>query len=295
MQQFFVRYVFKLEQEEYNLEDINWQHIEFTDNQDALDMIANKPMNIISLIDEESKFPKGTESSMLYKLNSQHKLNTNYHPPKNTYETQFGIQHFAGVVYYETRGFLEKNRDSLHTDIIQLVHSSKNKFIKQIFQADVAMGMDTRKRSPTLSSQFKLSLELLMRTLNVCQPFFVRCIKPNELKKPTLFDRELYVRELRYSGMMETIRIRRAGYPIRYTFGEFVDRYRVLMPGVKPANRQEDLRGTCQKIVEAVLGRDGDSEIGKTKIFLKDHHDMQLEIDRDKAITDKVILIQKAD
>ncbi|CAB1352315.1 unnamed protein product [Coregonus sp. 'balchen'] len=253
LQQFFVRHVFKLEQEEYNLEDINWQHIEFTDNQDALDMIANKPMNIISLIDEESKFPKGTDSTMLYKLNSQHKLNTNYHPPKHTYETQFGIQHFAG-----------------------LVHSSKNKFIKQIFQADVAMGVETRKRSPTLSSQFKRSLELLMRTLNVCQPFFVRCIKPNELKKPMLFDRELCVRQLRYSGMMETIRIRRAGYSIRYTFGEFVDRYRVLMPGVKPANRQEDLRGTCENIVEA------------------DHHDMQLEIDRDKAITDKVILIQKA-
>uniref|UniRef100_A0A8C8C4Q3 Myosin VIIAb n=1 Tax=Oncorhynchus tshawytscha TaxID=74940 RepID=A0A8C8C4Q3_ONCTS len=271
LQQFFVRHVFKLEQEEYNLEDINWQHIEFTDNQDALDMIGNKPMNIISLIDEESKFPKGTESTMLYKLNSQHKLNTNYHPPKNTYETQFGIQHFAGVVHYETRGFLEKNRDSLHTDIIQLVHSSKNKFIKQIFQVVkitntllsvcvCCQGMETRKRSPTLSSQFKLSLELLMRTLNVCQPFFVRCIKPNELKKPMLFDRELCVRQLRYSGMMETIRIRRAGYPIRYTFGEFVDRYRVLMPGVKPANRQ---------VMEAVLGRDDDWEIGKTKIFLK--------------------------
>uniref|UniRef100_A0AAZ3PUG2 Myosin VIIAb n=1 Tax=Oncorhynchus tshawytscha TaxID=74940 RepID=A0AAZ3PUG2_ONCTS len=255
LQQFFVRHVFKLEQEEYNLEDINWQHIEFTDNQDALDMIANKPMNIISLIDEESKFPKGTDATMLYKLNSQHKLNTNYHPPKNTYMTQFGIQHFAGVVHYETRGFLEKNRDSLHTDIIQLVHSSKNKFIKQIFQrrlcesglhgqiaAEKPLQKDTnnkkRLRSPTLSSQFKRSLELLMRTLNACQPFFVRCIKPNELKKPMLFDRELCVRQLRYSGMMETIRIRRAGYPIRYTFGEFVDRYRVLMPGVKPANRQ---------------------------------------------------------
>ncbi|KAL0994634.1 hypothetical protein UPYG_G00125160 [Umbra pygmaea] len=294
LQQFFVRHVFKLEQEEYNLEDINWQHIEFTDNQDALDMIANKPMNIISLIDEESKFPKGSDATMLYKLNSQHRLNINYHPPKNTYETQFGIQHFAGVVHYETKGFLEKNRDSLHTDIIQLVHSSKNKFIKQIFQADVAMGVETRKRSPTLSSQFKRSLELLMRTLNMCQPFFVRCIKPNELKRPMLFDRELCVRQLRYSGMMETIRIRRAGYPIRYSFGEFVDRYRVLMPGVKPANRQEDLRGTCQKIVEMVLGRDDDWQIGKTKIFLKDHHDMQLEIDRDKAITDNVILIQKA-
>ncbi|CAB1347843.1 unnamed protein product [Coregonus sp. 'balchen'] len=283
----------KLEQEEYNLEHINWQHIEFTDNQDALDMIAIKPMNIISLIDEESKFPKGTDTTMLNKLNSQHKLNTNYIPPKNTYETQFGIQHFAGVVYYETRGFLEKNRDTLHGDIIQLVHSSRNKFIKQIFQADVAMGAETRKRSPTLSSQFKRSLELLMRTLSVCQPFFVRCIKPNEYKKPMLFDRELCVRQLRYSGMMETIRIRRAGYPIRYTFVEFVDRYRVLMPGVKPAYKQEDLRGTCQRIAEAILGRDDDWQMGKTKIFLKDHHDMLLEIERDKAITDKVILIQK--
>uniref|UniRef100_A0A3P9PVR5 Myosin VIIAa n=1 Tax=Poecilia reticulata TaxID=8081 RepID=A0A3P9PVR5_POERE len=293
LQQFFVRHVFKLEQEEYNLENINWQHIEFTDNQDALDMIAIKPMNIISLIDEESKFPKGTDTTMLNKLNFQHKLNTNYIPPKNNYETQFGIQHFAGVVYYETRGFLEKNRDTLYGDIIQLVHSSKNKFIKQIFQADVAMGAETRKRSPTLSSQFKRSLELLMRTLSVCQPFFVRCIKPNEFKKPMLFDRELCVRQLRYSGMMETIRIRRAGYPIRYTFVEFVDRYRVLMPGVKPAYKQEDLRGTCQRIAEAVLGKDDDWQMGKTKIFLKDHHDMLLEIERDKAITDKVILIQK--
>ncbi|KAM7085090.1 unconventional myosin-VIIa isoform 3-T3 [Molossus nigricans] len=293
LQQFFVRHVFKLEQEEYDLESIDWLHIEFTDNQEALDMIANKPMNIISLIDEESKFPKGTDTTMLHKLNSQHKLNSNYIPPKNNHETQFGINHFAGVVYYESQGFLEKNRDTLHGDIIQLVHSSRNKFIKQIFQADVAMGAETRKRSPTLSSQFKRSLELLMRTLGACQPFFVRCIKPNEFKKPMLFDRHLCVRQLRYSGMMETIRIRRAGYPIRYSFLEFVERYRVLLPGVKPAYKQDDLRGTCQRMAEAVLGAHDDWQIGKTKIFLKDHHDMLLEVERDKAITDRVILLQK--
>ncbi|KAM4846695.1 unconventional myosin-VIIa isoform 1-T1 [Thomomys bottae] len=311
LQQFFVRHVFKLEQEEYDLESIDWLHIEFTDNQDALDMIANRPMNIISLIDEESKFPKGTDTTMLNKLNSQHKLNPNYVPPKNSHETQFGINHFAGIVYYETQGFLEKNRDTLHGDIIQLVHSSRNKFIKQIFQADVAMflcgyssgtlrqtttsakGSETRKRSPTLSSQFKRSLELLMRTLGACQPFFVRCIKPNEFKKPLLFDRHLCVRQLRYSGMMETIRIRRAGYPIRYSFVEFVERYRVLLPGVKPAYKQDDLRGTCQRMAEAVLGTHDDWQIGKTKIFLKDHHDMLLEVERDKAITDRVILLQK--
>ncbi|XP_043764138.1 unconventional myosin-VIIa isoform X8 [Cervus elaphus] len=247
LQQFFVRHVFKLEQEEYDLESIDWMHIEFTDNQDALDMIANKPMNIISLIDEESKFPKGTDTTMLHKLNSQHKLNSNYIPPKNNHETQFGINHFAGIVYYESQGFLEKNRDTLHGDIIQLVHSSRNKFIKQIFQADVAM----------------------------------------------LFDRHLCVRQLRYSGMMETIRIRRAGYPIRYSFVEFVERYRVLLPGVKPAYKQDDLRGTCQRMAEAVLGTHDDWQIGKTKIFLKDHHDMLLEVERDKAITDRVILLQK--
>ncbi|PWA22373.1 hypothetical protein CCH79_00018210 [Gambusia affinis] len=280
LQQFFVRHVFKLEQEEYNLENINWQHIEFTDNQDALDMIAIKPMNIISLIDEESKHHDAEQTQL--SAQTQHKLHPTEEQPRDS-------------VWYSAlcRSFLEKNRDTLYGDIIQLVHSSKNKFIKQIFQADVAMGAETRKRSPTLSSQFKRSLDLLMRTLSVCQPFFVRCIKPNEYKKPMRFDRELCVRQLRYSGMMETIRIRRAGYPIRYTFVEFVDRYRVLMPGVKPAYKQEDLRGTCQRIAEAILGKDDDWQMGKTKIFLKDHHDMLLEIERDKAITDKVILIQK--
>ena len=120
-----------------------------------------------------------------------------------------------------------------------------------MFNEDLNMGSETRKRTPTLSSQFKKSLgencfhefflfshylflkidfteffllELLMSTLGQCNPFFVRCIKPNEFKKPLMFDRELCCRQLRYSGMMETIRIRRAGYPIRHTFNEFVDR-----------------------------------------------------------------------
>ncbi|KAK2101014.1 Unconventional myosin-VIIa [Saguinus oedipus] len=79
---------------------------------------------------------------------------------------------------------------------------------------------------------------------------------------------------LRYSGMMETIRIRRAGYPIRYSFVEFVERYRVLLPGVKPAYKQ--VQGSVHR------GQEG-----------RDHHDMLLEVERDKAITDRVILLQK--
>ncbi|XP_043337843.1 unconventional myosin-VIIa isoform X6 [Cervus canadensis] len=265
LQQFFVRHVFKLEQEEYDLESIDWMHIEFTDNQDALDMIANKPMNIISLIDEESKFPKA----------SWRRTGTRCMETSSNWCTPPGTS--------------SSSRSSRPT----LPWAGGARVSPSHRCGPSPQGAETRKRSPTLSSQFKRSLELLMRTLGACQPFFVRCIKPNEFKKPMLFDRHLCVRQLRYSGMMETIRIRRAGYPIRYSFVEFVERYRVLLPGVKPAYKQDDLRGTCQRMAEAVLGTHDDWQIGKTKIFLKDHHDMLLEVERDKAITDRVILLQK--
>lgn len=104
LQQFFVKHIFKLEQEEYNHETINWQHIEFVDNQEALDLIAIKPLNIMALIDEESKFPKGTDTTLLNKLHNQHGGNNNYLQPKSFVNSSFGINHFAGVVFYDTRG-----------------------------------------------------------------------------------------------------------------------------------------------------------------------------------------------
>lgn len=218
LQQFFVQHIFKLEQEEYNHEAINWQHIEFVDNQDALDLIAIKQLNIMALIDEESKFPRGTDQTMLAKLHKTHGAHRNYLKPKSDINTSFGLNHFAGVVFYDTRGFLEKNRDTFSADILQLIATSSSKFLQLIFANDIGMGAETRKRTPTLSTQFKKSLDSLMKTLSTCAPFFIRCIKPNEIKKPMMFDRSLCCRQLRYSGMMETIRIRRAGYPIRHMF-----------------------------------------------------------------------------
>lgn len=145
---------------------------------------------------------------------------------------------------------------------MQLIHISSNKFLKTLFADEISMGSETRKRAPTLSTQFKKSLDLLMKTLSSCQPFFIRCIKPNEFKRPMvfailfllscrirstniwpckiflqMFDRGLCCRQLRYSGMMETIRIRRAGYPIRHGFREFVERYRFLIPGIQPSHK----------------------------------------------------------
>ncbi|CAH2067349.1 unnamed protein product, partial [Iphiclides podalirius] len=292
LQQFFVRHIFKLEQEEYNHEGINWQHIEFVDNQDALDLIALKQLNIMALIDEESKFPKGTDQTMLAKLHKTHGLHRNYLKPKSDINTSFGLNHFAGIVFYDTRGFLEKNRDTFSADLLQLIHISTNKFLKQIFQEDIIMGSETRKRAPTLSTQFKKSLDLLMRTLGTCQPFFIRCIKPNEFKKPMMFDRGLCCRQLRYSGMMETIRIRRAGYPIRHSFKEFVERYRFLISGVPPAHKT-DCRAATAKICATVLGK-SDYQLGHTKVFLKDAHDLFLEQERDRVLTRKILILQRS-
>lgn len=292
LQQFFVRHIFKLEQEEYNHEGINWQHIEFVDNQDALDLIALKQLNIMALIDEESKFPKGTDQTMLAKLHKTHGLHRNYLKPKSDINTSFGLNHFAGVVFYDTRGFLEKNRNTFSADLLQLIHISTNKFLQHIFQDDIVMGSETRKRTPTLSTQFKKSLDLLMRTLGTCQPFFIRCIKPNEFKKPMMFDRGLCCRQLRYSGMMETIRIRRAGYPIRHGFKDFVERYRFLIPGVPPAHKTDCTTATA-KICATVLGK-SDYQLGHTKVFLKDAHDLFLEQERDRVLTRKILILQRS-
>ena len=127
---------------------------------------------------------QGNDQTLLNKLHRGHSNNRNYLKPKSDINTSFGLNHFAGVVFYDTRGFLEKNRDSFSADLLQLIHVSKNKFLQQMFSSDLNMGSETRKRTPTLSSQFKKSLEQLMNTLGQCNPFFVRCIKPNEFKKP---------------------------------------------------------------------------------------------------------------
>lgn len=292
LQQFFVQHIFKLEQEEYNHEGINWQHIEFVDNQDALDLIAIKQLNIMALVDEEAKFPKGTDQTMLAKLHKTHGAHKNYLKPKSDINTSFGLNHFAGVVFYDTRGFLEKNRDTFSGDLLQLISASNNKFLQLVFADDIEMGAETRKRTPTLSTQFKKSLDLLMKTLSSCQPFFIRCIKPNEVKKPMLFDRGLCCRQLRYSGMMETIRIRRAGYPIRHGFREFVERYRFLINNIPPAHKT-DCHLATTRICAAVLGK-SDYQLGHTKVFLKDAHDLFLEQERDRVLTRKILILQRS-
>lgn len=170
-----------MEQEEYEKESIGWKHITYTDNQDILEMIGVKSVNIFSLIDEEAKFPKGTDATLLTKLHLTHGDKTIYRKPKYESTASFGIQHFAGTVYYKVAGFLEKNRDSISLDLRVLAANSSNIFLRKLFEGDE--GWDNGKKSVTLLAQFRNSLDSLIKTLSLCEPFFIRCIKPNEVKK----------------------------------------------------------------------------------------------------------------
>ncbi|CAH1276800.1 unnamed protein product [Diabrotica balteata] len=288
LQQFFVQHIFKLEQEYYKKEGIRWDNITFTDNQCILDMMAVKPMSIFSLIDEESKFPKGTDFSLLAKLHKQHGSNDSYCKPKSEMTPAFGIKHFAGEVFYDVEGFLEKNRDSFSQDLRNLLLSSQNPMFKDLFKNE-----QDNKLKKTLSSQFRTSLDSLMKTLETCHPFFVRCIKPNHHKKPQDFDKVLCTRQLRYSGMMDTAKIRQAGYPIRYSYIEFVDRFRYLGKNIKPSTKG-DCKNSAEKILSEVFKEEKLYQLGNTKVFLKQHEHDHLEHQRTLVLDNSVKILQRA-
>lgn len=186
-----------MEQEEYEKENIGWRHISFTDNRDILEMIGVKAVNIFSLIDEEAKFPRGTDATLLTKLHLTHGDKTIYRKPKYESTKSFGIQHFAGTVFYKVAGFLEKNRDAVSLDLRVLAANSSNLFLRKLFETDDVW--ENGKKPVTLLAQFKNSLELLIKTLSMCEPFFIRCIKPNEVKKSKVNNQELIGKLLSHS------------------------------------------------------------------------------------------------
>ncbi|KAK5645798.1 hypothetical protein RI129_004262 [Pyrocoelia pectoralis] len=292
LQQFFVQHLFKMEQEYYTKEAINWKHIQFVDNQLVVDMIGGKQLNVMSLIDDESKFPKGTDFTMLTKLHTTHGDNESYSKPKSDLVPGFGIQHFAGSVFYDIQGFLEKNRDTFSQDLKQLIQQSTNLYLKKVFESEFKNSASATKMV-TLSYQFRNSLDTLMKSLNACYPFFIRCIKPNETKQAQVFDRALCIRQLRYSGMMETARIRKAGYPIRYSYAEFVQRYRFLGKGIPPANKT-DCKEASKKICARVFTEDEDYQFGNTKIFLKEAQNEFLDKERSLVVQRSILVLQKA-
>ncbi|CAH2305349.1 unconventional myosin-X-like [Pelobates cultripes] len=292
LQEYFNKHIFSLEQLEYNREGINWEAIDWMDNAECLDLVEKK-LGLLALINEESRFPKGTDFTLLEKLNVQHANNPHFVKPRVT-ENQFGIKHYAGEVMYDVQGFLEKNRDTFRDDILNLLRDSRLDFIYDLFEkvcsrsSEETLKMGTQRKKPTVSSQFRESLHSLMAMLNTSNPFFIRCIKPNTDKLPNTFNPDVVLNQLRYSGMLETVKIRRAGFPVRRQYQDFITRYRMLLKNI---GAEGDMRGRCAAFLQS-LDAAKEWQLGKTKVFLKEALEQKLEKSRDQDIKRAALLIR---
>uniref|UniRef100_G3T3D7 non-specific serine/threonine protein kinase n=1 Tax=Loxodonta africana TaxID=9785 RepID=G3T3D7_LOXAF len=325
IQYYFNQHVFAWEQNEYLHEDVDARVIEYEDNRPLLDMFLQKPMGLLSLLDEESRFPKATDQTLIEKF--ENNLKSQYFWKPKRMELSFGIHHYAGKVLYNASGFLAKNRDTLPTDIVLLLRSSENSVIQQLVNhpltktgnlphsktkniinyqmrtseksIDLTKGENgeatrharetTNMKTQTVASYFRYSLMDLLSKMVVGQPHFVRCIKPNNDRQARKYDKEKVLLQLRYTGILETARIRRLGYSHRILFADFIKRLRYYILCYKWNEEPPVSPNTCATILEKV-GLEHWA-LGKTKVFLKYYHVEQLNLMRKENI-DKLILIQ---
>uniref|UniRef100_A0A8C1KH65 Methyl-CpG binding domain protein 3b n=1 Tax=Cyprinus carpio TaxID=7962 RepID=A0A8C1KH65_CYPCA len=281
LQQQFNRHVFQLEQEEYLREELPWNRIEFSDNQPCIVLIEGQ-LGLLDLLDEECRMPKGSDENWARKLYDQHLNHSPHFRKPRMSNSAFIIVHFADMVQYECDGFLDKNRDTVFEEPINILRASQSELVAELFQKESAGGSlpnssiangsvrsgkrAHREHKLTVGFQFRQSLQLLMDTLNSTTPHYVRCIKSNDLKKPFLFDPKRAVQQLRACGVLETIRISAAGYPSRWTYEEFYTRYRVLLHG---SLSKDDMRCSCQSALPDLIPDPEQYCFGKTKVFFR--------------------------
>nr|XP_060617232.1 unconventional myosin-Vb isoform X1 [Anolis sagrei ordinatus] len=313
LQQQFNSHVFKLEQEEYMKEQIPWTLIDFYDNQPCIDLIEAK-LGILDLLDEECKVPKGTDQNWAQKLYDRHGSSQHFQKPRMS-NISFIVAHFADKVEYQCDGFLEKNRDTVYEEQINILKASKYPMVADLFHDEkdpvpatpagkgASSKINIRSARPTVKAankehkktvghQFRNSLHLLMETLNATTPHYVRCIKPNDEKLPFSFDPKRAVQQLRACGVLETIRISAAGYPSRWTYHDFMNRYRVLMKK-RDVSKKEDKKVACKTLLESLIKDPDKFQFGRTKIFFRAGQVAYLEKLRADKFRAATIMIQK--
>ena len=316
LQQEFNAHVFKLEQEEYMREQIDWTFIDFYDNQPCIDLIEAK-LGILSLLDEESRLPMGSDDQFVTKLHHNFAADKQKFYKKPRFgKSAFTVCHYALDVTYESEGFIEKNRDTVPDEQMEVLRSSSSSFMNEILEVAAAVrekdsaqvasanavaaapgrriGVAVN-RKPTLGGIFKSSLIELMNTINSTDAHYIRCIKPNEGKAAWKFEGAMVLSQLRACGVLETVRISCAGYPTRWTYEEFALRYYMLCHS---AQWTHDIKSMCHNILRKALGdishqKADKYQLGLTKIFFRAGMLAFLENLRSARLTECAIMIQK--
>lgn len=289
LQQHFNQHVFKMEQEEYTKEEIDWSYIQFVDNQEILDLIEKKPGGIIALLDETCMLRNSNHETFAEKLYQKFKDNPHFSRPKFS-RSDFTIHHYAGNVTYQTDLFLDKNIDYAVNEHQDLLHASTSPFVSSLFPpSEESTKSNKSTKFTSIGSSFKQQLQGLLETLSSTEPHYMRCIKPNNVLKPAIFENSNVLQQLRCGGVLEAIRISCLGYPTRRTFEEFVDRFSVLRPEVLGLCYDEV---TATNMVLEKVNLTG-YQIGKTKVFLRAGQMAELDARRTEVLSYSASKIQR--
>ncbi|KAF3703274.1 Myosin-6 Myosin heavy chain 6 Myosin heavy chain, cardiac muscle alpha isoform [Channa argus] len=306
LQQFFNHHMFILEQEEYKKEGIEWEFIDFgMDLQACIDLIE-KPLGILSILEEECMFPKASDQTFKSKLYDNHLgKNRMFEKPraaKGKSEAHFALVHYAGTVDYNISGWLVKNKDPLNETVAGLYQKSSLKLLSQLFSTysgadggDKGSGKGAKKKGSsfqTVSALHRENLNKLMTNLKTTHPHFVRCLIPNERKTPGVMDNCLVMHQLRCNGVLEGIRICRKGFPNRVLYGDFKQRYRILNASAIPDGQFIDCKKSAEKLLGSLDIDHTQYKFGHTKVFFKAGLLGTLEEMRDEQLSRIITRIQ---
>ena len=330
LQQQFNQYVFKIEQEVYKHEQIEWSFIEFPDNQDCLDLIEHRQNGIFALLNDECKLPKANDQKLASRMYVALKDHDRFSASnKQQRDGTFEIRHYAGSVIYSVDRFVEKNRDDVPKELESLFQQSTVSLLGEIFgleKDETSGGRSTPRRrsvffTPTrasggdgekgvraktttrsVSTEFKVQLHALLERIYTTKPHYIRCLKPNDENVPEKLDRRRTTEQLRYGGVLEAVRVARSGYPVRLTHADFHSRYRILSPPScsLPGNGNGEVtREFCVEFMESLVSTADESEdlvtsvqIGVTKVFMRKNAHDSLEGKRSRRLIKAVCTIQ---
>ncbi|NWR64303.1 MYO1G protein, partial [Bucorvus abyssinicus] len=302
LQQLFIELVLRQEQEEYRREGIAWQRIEYFSNEPIVELVEQPHRGILALLDEAC-LAAGTVTDSLFLSSMDTRLGHHPHytsrklcPTDKTMEfnRDFRIKHYAGDVTYSVEGFLDKNKDTLFQDFKRLFYNSADPVLRAMWPDGDQSVTEVTKRPLTAGTLFKNSMVALVENLASKEPYYVRCIKPNAQKSPMLFDEELCRHQISYLGLLENVRVRRAGFAYRQPYHRFLHRYKMTCEYTWPNHLMASDREATQVLLEQ-HGYQDDVAYGHTKVFIRTPRTLVcLEQERARLIPIVVLLLQKA-
>ncbi|KAK8043671.1 P-loop containing nucleoside triphosphate hydrolase protein [Apiospora rasikravindrae] len=269
LQQIFIQLTLKAEQEEYAREQIQWTPIKYFDNKVVCDLIEQiRPVGLFSAMKDATKTahadPAACDRTFMQSINGMS------HAHLTPRQGSFIIKHYAGDVSYTVEGITDKNKDQLLKGVQNLFQQSQNRFVHTLFPQQV--DQDNRKLPPTAGDRIRTSANALVETLMKCQPSYIRTIKPNENKSPTEYNVPNVLHQIKYLGLQENVRIRRAGFAYRQNFEKFVERFFLLSPATSYAG-EYTWNGSEEAAVKQILKDTSipkeEWQLGTTKAFIK--------------------------